>query len=66
MEDKRMIADKLAELLKTTDAGRSLESITISDDEAYAHMIWDNGYAAKLDIEGASGIEMIRSICGWA
>lgn len=61
-ENKKEIVIRLGILLKVTRAGDDIKMLTLSEDEDFVTIIWENGYRKDVCVEADSGIALIRDV----
>lgn len=61
-ENKKEIVIRLGILLKATRTGEDIKMLTLSEDENFVTIIWENGYKKDVCVEADSGIALIRDV----
>lgn len=61
MKTKKIVI-RLGILLKATRAGDDIKMLTLSEDENFVTIIWENGYKKNVCVEADSGIALIRDV----
>lgn len=62
MEDKKDIVMRLKVLLMATRAGRDIDKLILSEDQATVTILFNNGYKKEVCVEADSGISLIRDV----
>ncbi|MCI8736888.1 MAG: hypothetical protein HFI11_07925 [Lachnospiraceae bacterium] len=61
-ENKKEIVIRLGILLKATRTGEDIKMLTLSEDENFVTIVWENGYKKDVCVEADSGIALIRDV----
>ncbi len=62
MENKEIIVELLGALLLVTRAGRDIDKLILSEDQATVTIQFNNGCKKEVCVEADSGISLIRDV----